>query len=529
MTKKIHNIDDIKRRVQDQIEFEQKEYLADLKDSQEQKSVIEGFSNSEIIDALRNNESGDANLFKKIFKDKMIYDHAEGLWYLWEGDYWQEDKIEEVLLAVEKVVEIYSRGIEYQTAQRIKAERSGQKDMAESHRQLIDNLAQRIRSLQALKRRRNVIVLSAAGKGSLGFTGEGWDSNEMLFACSNVLIDLTTGKSRAGKPIDLIKTVAPTKWISLDYKSPAWEQFLSVIFQDNLELIKYIQRLLGYSITGKSTEHLLPILWGQGRNGKGTMLEILQYVLGPLAGPIQAEMLLDQGRLKNSSSPTSDIVALRGKRLVWASETDAGRRLNDGKVKWLVGGDTLVGRPPFGRKEITFRPTHTLFLLTNHKPHIASDDYALWQRVHLIPFVLSFVDEPSADNERKRDPELPTKLRAEASGILSWLVRGCLEWQQLGLNPPLAVKQATREYRQDEDIIGHFIDDTCTRGDGQVQAGVLYKAYGEWCKENGYRPINGMRFGKAMRTVGGVECSKTSRLVMYHGLSLTEEWISRIL
>ena len=326
------------------------------------------------------------------------------------------------------------------------------------------------------------------------------------------LLILTTGECRSGKQSDYIKTVAPTRWTGIDAEAKAWEKFLFEIFQEDTELTAYIQRLFGYSITGKTTEHILPILWGQGRNGKGTLLEILQYVLGPLAGPIQSEMLLDQGRLKNSSSPTADIMALRGKRLVWGSETEEGRRLNDGKVKWLVGGDTLVGRPPFGKRQITFKPTHTLFLLTNHKPHIASDNYALWQRVHLIPFTLSFVDEPVADNERKRDPELAVKLKAEASGILAWLVRGCLEWQRLGLKPPEIVRQATKEYRQDEDLVGHFIDDACISGkDAEVQAGKLYKAYMEWCKENGHKPINGMRFGKAIKNMEGIECQRTSQ------------------
>jgi len=132
-------------------------------------------------------------------------------------------------------------------------------------------------------------------------------------------------------------------------------------------------------------------------------------------------------------------MALKGKRIVWASETGEGRHLNIGKVKWLTGEDTITARAPFAKRQITFSPTHTLFLLTNHKPHITADDYAIWQRVHLVPFNLSFIDEPKTEYERKRDPDLSKKLKEEASGILAWLVRGCLSWRIEGLNPPRIV------------------------------------------------------------------------------------------
>ncbi len=184
-------------------------------------------------------------------------------------------------------------------------------------------------------------------------------------------------------------------------------------------------------------------------------------------------------------------MALRGKRLVWGSETEEGRRLNDGKVKWLVGGDTLVGRPPFGKRQINFKPTHTLFLLTNHKPHIASDNYALWQRVHLIPFTLSFVDEPIAKNERQTGSELSVKLKAEASGILAWLVRGCLEWQKMGLKPPEIVRQATKGTGRMKISWVILLMMPASRKEAEVQAGKLYKAYTEWCKRTGINPQTG--------------------------------------
>ena len=138
-------------------------------------------------------------------------------------------------------------------------------------------------------------------------------------------------------------------------------------------------------------------------------------------------------------------MALRGRRIAWASETNEGRRLDSGRVKLLTGGGFLVGRAPFGKREIAFPQSHTLFLLTNSKPHAPSEDYALWKRLKLLPFAVSFVDDPREPNERKADKGLVDKLKGEAPGVLAWLVRGCLEWQRRELDPPEIVQAATVE------------------------------------------------------------------------------------
>jgi putative DNA primase/helicase len=203
---------------------------------------------------------------------------------------------------------------------------------------------------------------------------------------------------------------------------------------------------------------------------------------------------------RQSGGPTSDIIYLRGKRLVWISETDEGRRLNAGRVKWLSGGDTLTGRGNYDRRQISFRPSHKLILLTNHRPHADASDYALFQRLHLIPFTLSFVDDPQRPKERKADKGLLEKLKAEGPGILAWLVRGCLAWQKEGLNPPETVKAATKAFQEEEDLIGQFISEKCTLGPGlEVQAGTLFTAYQEWTEKNGLKAFSGVKFGREIR------------------------------
>ena len=325
------------------------------------------------------------------------------------------------------------------------------------------------------------------------------DRNPWLFACKNGVIDLKTGEFLPGRPEDYIKTASPIEWNGFDAKAPRFETFLSEIFDGDVELTKYIQRLFGYVISGSVKEHILPILYGEKRNGKGTLLETLAYVLGPLAFPIEAEMLFSEGKHRSSSSPSADIMSLRGRRLIWGSEGDEGARIDVRKVKWLTGNDTLVGRPPHGKEMIKFTPTHIMFLLTNHKPQIPSNESAMWERVHLIPFKYSYVADPDPNkpNERQRDADLPEKLREEAAGILAWLVKGCLEWQRIGLNPPNTVKVATKQYREEEDIVGHFLQE-CTYSDPRkrVQASTLYSAYSKWCFDNGYHPLGGKKFGE---------------------------------
>ena len=251
--------------------------------------------------------------------------------------------------------------------------------------------------------------------------------------------------------------------------------------------------MLGYGLTRSQIEHVLAVLWGEGRNGKDTLLETLINVLGNLAQPVGAEVLLDGS--KNPNAATPHLYAIRPLRLAWVSETNEGARLDTGQVKLLTGGGTITARPLYG-KPINFKPGYLLMLVTNHRPHANADDYALWKRLLLIPFTQSFVDDPKADNEHKRDPHLKDKLALEAPGILAWLVQGCLNWQKDGLNPPNIVMRATKEYQEEEDLIGHFIEEQCVEGSQmKVKAGDLYNAYKNWAIDYGFKPMSNTAFG----------------------------------
>lgn len=460
-----------------------------------------GILSSDILGALADNEDGDARLFKALQKNKYCYDHSTGQWFKWMGHYWEEDIVGDVITAIDDVVDQYMDETRLQALMRQASTRNGKPDEAKKAEELEKKLLKRISELQFLHRKKNILYLAVQGSDSLGIKGTEWDNNPWLLACKNGVIDLKTGEKRDGEPENYLKMVVPTEWKGLNEPAARWESFLSEIFEGNEEILAYISRLFGYTITGVTQDHVIAILWGQrGRNGKGTILETLSFVLGPIVGPIPAEMLLNDGRAKSSSGPSPDVMALRGRRLAWAGETEEGRRLAIEKVKLYTGNDTLIGRPPHGKRMIEFRPTHKLFLLTNHRPQISPNEYALWKRLHLIPFNVSYVDEPEKSFEKQRDPELPEKLKTEASGILAWLVRGCLKWQQIGgLCPPAVVKEAIAQYQKDEDILGDFISE-CVREkqNEEVRAMDFYNAYRRWCQTYGHIPLGGRKFGERM-------------------------------
>ena len=479
------------------------------------------FTSEEIIEQLNRNADGDTFIYIELHQNRLVYDCAAGRWYKWGGNFWVEDLTGEALQAVNAVVDVYAQESKRQAWLRTKAAKELNHDAEASHRDNEAATIKRIKLLQTLQRKQEIVFLSRSGAGTLAIIGDEWDKHPWLFAAANGILDLKTGNFRPGEPGDYIKTASPTEWKGLNEPCPTWENFISEIFGNNASLAEYMQRLLGYGITGLAVHHLFIILFGAGRNGKGTLLETIRAVLGDYAFKTESELLLEQKSARMAGSPNSGVLSLRGRRIVWASETSDGRRLNAGRLKELVGGDTLNARPIFGKHHVQFSPSHLLLLLTNNKPSAPASDYALWQRVNLIPFEKAFVSEPKAPNEYKADPYLCEKLKSEASGILAWLVKGCLAWQMEDLNPPDIVKAATDEYRSDEDTIGHFIEERCNlNADYQVRGGGLYSAWKAWAEASGVTYISGKKFGMEIKK-RGFDSYKDKRGVYYIGISLT--------
>jgi len=476
-----------------------------------------------IRQCLNMNELGDGLLYKRLHRGQFLFNKSMDCWMSWTGHHWEVDRLDGAKAAVEAVVEAYlteARAVSVEI--RNLGDDAGQKEHQLKY--LRKELNKRGGMLRSTRRRSNCLAMSHTCEAPLAIRGDEIDERPYLLACANGVVDLVTGELVDGRPEDYLLKASPVEWQGIDAACPTWERALDEILSGNQKLVQFVQRIFGYALIGEVRQSLLVVLAGQGRNGKSMIVEIMSEILGPLAGAIRSEMLLDQFRTASSAGPTPDIMALRGLRLAFASETDDGCRISPSRVKWLTGNDKLTGRNPHDKYEVQFKPTHTLFLLTNHKPHAPVDDFAFWERVVLVPFELSFVDRtPRADNERRADPDLPVKLRAELPGILAWLVKGCLHYQREGLNPPPIVKDATAEYQRDEDLIADFLEDCCIIGpDYTAGATALYQSFEAWWQTNvSKRAPKQKRFGSLMKKRFKKE--KLSGIYRYLGVGIVDQ------
>lgn len=358
----------------------------------------------------------------------------------------------------------------------------------------------------------------------LGYTGQ-WDTNPYLVATPNGILNLQDMKFRDGKPGDNIRTVIPIKWEGINAHAPLWEKTLLEIFDGNQEIVDYVQRVFGYCLSGLTKYHHLWVLEGKkGRNGKSLIFKILKHVLGELIGILDRELLLDKKHPRQSGSAAPDILTLRGKRMAFLMETGEGRKFDAGKLKLLSGGDPLHGRGLYSRDYSIFENMAKLFVLTNSRPHISGSDYAAWQRIILLPFNISFVPDPNPDpkkNERLANPDLEEALKSEAPGILAWLAKGYEKASDQGLTPPDCIKEATSEYRVEEDTIGRFVAEKIRKNiGGRLRAGEVYKAYRQWCEGEGLSPKYSTTFGREMSI--HVEVSRKGHRVFYMDIKIRE-------
>jgi putative DNA primase/helicase len=510
--------DEIRREVEARIAEERAEF-------EDPKAGGNGGLPSEFVDqCARDGELGDARLFISLARDRFAFDHAAGRWFRFTGIYWEEDLLGEVYATLQEVSGTYTARAKKWAWTRMKAAKAQNRDLERHAAEMEGTLARKVSALQRMRHLKDVLEFAAAGADSLGLKGSEFDATPGLLACANGVLDLGTLDFRPGLPGDFIRSPCPTEWRGLQELAPTWERFLAEIFDGKDDLVSFMRRLFGYGLAGTCVDHIFPVLYGPGgRNGKGTMLQTIAAVLGShLSGPVSSELLLEQRFGTSADSATPGILSLHGKRVVWASETNENRFLNGGRVKWLCGGDTLTGRPLYGRHKVTFRPTHTLLLLTNHRPRVDAEDSAIWERILLVPFEVRFVDNPTGPNDRARDKDLGEKLKREASGILAWMARGLVEWRENGLDPPDVVRAATREYREGEDVLGQFFEEKCAENPtAWVRAGELYDAYKTWASDTGHKVMTSTRFGKRVQERFAKEHRATGNV--YIGVGLLQE------
>lgn len=463
---------------------------------------------TELRKLLTGGELADGKELIKLGSGRQLLDHSEKCWHQYKDHHYARDLIGDNFGLVGIYKDILEAELRHYCSRDSKAHqeaRENNPDAKHAESEIVKLLKKKLGNLSNLNYAKRILEYATQGRGSLGIEGTEWDLNPHLIGFSNGVLDTRTGEFRAGRPDDYIRDPIPHPWLGWDCRAPVFEKFLAEILPldpadptkgGDLEVISYLQRLFGSPMGGVVSERVIVLLLGHGQNGKGTLMEILAFALGVLAGPVQSEMLLDQTYTRSSAGPSPDLMSLRGKRMVWASENNEGRKMDSGRVKFLTGGDTIKARVPFGRYEVTFLPTYLLLLLTNHAPEVDPDDKALWYRLRLIQFRLSFVEKPSEPHERTKDSELMAKLKAEVSGILAWVMRGYRDYKADGINTPAKVLLDTGKYREDNDILSQFISECLVQDKtGSVGADKLFTVYRKWAEDSRLKPLTRPVFG----------------------------------
>ncbi len=407
-----------------------------------------------------------ADIFRERYGDDLRYVKEWRAWIRWNGQRWESD---EGAHSVRKIAQNFLRHDMERMCQHIADDDKRKRCYAWVVKSQSDSGINGMLSLAA---------------DHLSITASMLDSNPMLLNVENGTIDLRTGERREQRKEDLLTKLAPVEY-KPDADCPTFKAFVSRIFQneagtDQPDVESYVQRALGHSLTGDTSAQAMFLLYGGGCNGKTTLLNAVKAVLGEgeYAMSARSEMLMVDRNRDNKEGE----VHLFGKRFVASSETEAGSRFNESLVKRLVDNQTIRARKLYAG-EFEFRPTHTLFLDCNHLPRITGDDFSIWRRVKVIPFLQQIMPE-------ERDRHMGERLAAEKSGILKWLLEGLRQYQVNGLAEPSEITGAIEEYRNQNDDVGLFLAECTEEGmDFYVSSEGLFKAYQRWAERNGIRNV----------------------------------------
>ncbi len=423
----------------------------------------------------------------------LRYVYPWACWLVWDGSRWARDTSGEVeRRAKATVATIYAEA----------ACAGDAKD-----RKRISKHAQSSEATYRLK----AMLESTRSEPGIPIPPESLDRDPWLLNVMNGTLDLRTGELLDHRRENLMTKIAPVHY-DPHAIAPLWDAFLERVTNGNQNLIGFLQRAIGYALTGSTREQVLFILYGTGANGKTTFLQTISAMLGEdysQQAPVEAVLVKRHGTIPN------DLARMRGARFVSTIEVEDERRLAESLVKAMTGGDKIVARF-LHREWFEFVPTFKLFVGTNHKPTIRGTDHAIWRRIRLIPFTVTIPED-------EQDKNLPERLLAEFPGILRWALEGCQAWQKDGLGEPSEVTEATASYRAEMDLLGTFLEDCCLLDStATVRAGKLHEAYQRWGEVNGEPVISATAFGRCM-IERGFDRGKDARGRYYKGIGLLSE------
>lgn len=409
------------------------------------------------------------------FATVLKFNAVDKKWFFFNGSYWQEDiGNQKVELAAERV----ANSIKTEKPElKFSTKTDNDKAMNEWYRFQKDSRSHMAKMHMIDEFKKYVIVKH----------GE-FDKEDMLLNTESGYVDLSNGELH-DHDIDKKFSHQTLAEYSDNVDAPLWEKFLNQIFNNDEELIHYVQKAIGYSFTGSVDEQCLFILNGRGRNGKSVFSNVVSDVAGNYAKQMNVQTIV--AKKNQSGSANSDIARLEGARIVTSSELNEGDRFDESLVKQLTGGDKILARFLYG-SEFEYKPKFKIWMATNHLPIVRGTDDGIWRRIKIIPFNIQIPKE-------KVDKKLEYKLKAEYTGILNWIVQGAIMWQQEGLEDPEAVRQVIENYRAEMDPLDAFLEECCTTGQNySIKARDMYNAYHEWAKESEEYKMSLNKFGREM-------------------------------
>lgn len=415
-------------------------------------------------------DAGLAERYEDAFGTVIRYVDQWKRWLVYDSARWAMDERHEVL------------GLAIEVARKIPEEARFVADA--------DELKAIIRFAKSAESAARVNAALSFGRNKMAAVPDEFDRDPMALNLRNGTFDLTRGVLRPHKAADYLMKLAPVEYLP-EARCPLWQKFVAEIMCDDLGLVDFLQRAIGYALSGDMREQVLFIMYGTGENGKTTFIETIHALLGDYALSTPAYTFLDR---RDDGGPSEELARLKGVRFVTASEFGEGKALNEPLIKGVTGGDRQSARFAYGHL-FDFWPQYKLFLATNKKPVIRGSDRGIWRRIRLIPFTASF-----PEGDPRRDPDLKDKLRGELPGILNWAIDGFERWQEKGLDTPDAVRAATAEYQHDMDVITQFVEECCEvrtgpaseHPDGAPTTTELYGRYQVWSSGSGQRQL-GMR------------------------------------
>lgn len=451
----------------------------------------------EIIDidaeGYRKTDAGNALRFINQYKDDFLYDHNRGKWMIWNECKWKIDEKNYVIEAAKNVIN--NIFIEANEA-----------DDPDDRQKLIKHA---MRSEQ--ENRINAMINLAKTNQEIATKNVDFDNDPYIINTKNGYFDLKEFKL---KPHD--RNIRCNKVLNTIYDESAewdyWDSFLDRIFEGNTGMINFLSRAIGLSLSGIIDEQVLFFCYGIGANGKSTFFEAMRLLFNDYFLKAPTDMLLMK---REGGSASNDVAMLQGARFVVASEMPGNRRLNEQVVKDLTGGDRITARFLF-REYFQFDPTHKLWMYGNHKPRIVDTDEGIWRRVKILPFMAVIGKE-----ERKPMNKILNNFKSELPGILNWVIKGYKDYLEHGLDLPKEVVEATKEYREDSDVLGNYINEKCiVMPTVEQDLKSLYNDYVTWCEENKEYNLRKHSFSKALIERGFKKENTTNNKVVMRGIGL---------